>query len=195
VPRSPSQAKGLLLTSILKSRDPVLFLEPKTLYRATVEHVPEDAYFLPLHKAEILQQGTDLTLISYGAPLYKCQAAAAAAKQDLGIDVELIDLRTVFPWDRETVLQSVRKTGRAVVVHESMVNAGIGAELSAVITQHAFLHLEAPVRRVAGWSTHSGLVFEVINLPDVASMFVLSSPFFPATFIDFLSVIEHTNSR
>ncbi|KAJ2977870.1 hypothetical protein NUW58_g7674 [Xylaria curta] len=131
MPRSPLQAKGLLLSAI-RSNDPCIFMEPKILYRAAVEQVPASPYTLPLSKAEVLKEGENVTIISYGQPLYTCQAALQKAEQDLGISVELIDLRTVYPWDRETVLASVRKTGRCMVVHESMVNAGIGAEVSAV---------------------------------------------------------------
>ncbi|KAI4154328.1 MAG: hypothetical protein LQ340_001739 [Diploschistes diacapsis] len=172
LPRSPSQAKGLLTTAILHSNDPVLFLEPKTLYRAAVEHVPEPAYTLPLCKAETLRAGKDVTVISYGAPLYKCSAAIEILEQEIkGVSCELIDLRTIYPWDREGVVASVSRTGRAVVVHESMVNAGVGAEVSAGIQEGCFLRLEAPVRRVAGWSTHTGLVFEGVNLPDVARIY------------------------
>ena len=170
MPRSPSQAKGLLLSAIA-SPDPCIFLEPKVLYRAAVEQVPTSAYTLPLSKAEILKSGTDVTVISYGTPLYTCSAAAAAAERDLGINVELIDLRTLYPWDRQTVLESVRKTGRAIVVHESMVNAGVGAEVAATIQEKAFLRLEAPVGRVAGWSIHMGLVYEKFNVPDVARVY------------------------
>lgn len=168
MPRSPTQAKGLLLASI-GCNDPVLFLEPKALYRAAVEQVPTSAYTLPLSKAETLKRGKDLTVISYGHPLYTCSSAISAAEKDLGIDIELIDLRTLYPWDRSAVLESVGKTGRAVVVHESMVNAGVGAEVAATIQEGAFLRLEAPVQRVAGWSTHMGLVYERFNVPDVAS--------------------------
>ena len=168
LPRSPVQAKGLLLAAIA-SNDPVIFLEPKALYRATVEHVPTEAYELPLSAAEVLKAGKDVTLISYGHPLYTCAAAIAAAEKDFGVDVELIDLRTLYPWDRPAVLESVRKTGRAVVVHESMVNAGVGAEVAATIQEGAFLSLEAPVQRVAGWSTHMGLVYERFIVPDVTS--------------------------
>lgn len=96
IPRSPSQAKGLLLSAILESKDPVIFTEPKILYRAAVEEVPEEAYTLPLSKAEVLKQGTDLTIVSYGRPLYTCQAAIEAAEKDMpGMKIELIDLRTV----------------------------------------------------------------------------------------------------
>ena len=168
MPRSPSQAKGLLLAAI-ECNDPVIFMEPKALYRATVEHVPTQAYTLPLSKAQLLKEGHHVTVISYGPPLYTCAAAIAAMEKDRTVSVELIDLRTLYPWDRTTVLESVRKTGRAVIVHESMINAGIGAEVAATIQDGAFLHLEAPVQRVAGWSTHTGLVFEHFNVPDVAS--------------------------
>ncbi|KAI1741730.1 2-oxoisovalerate dehydrogenase beta subunit [Xylaria scruposa] len=170
MPRSPLQAKGLLLSAI-RSNDPCIFMEPKILYRAAVEQVPTSPYTLPLSKAEILKEGENVTIISYGQPLYTCQAALQKAEQDLGISIELIDLRTLYPWDRETVFASVRKTGRCMVVHESMINAGIGAEVSAAIQGDAetFLRLEAPVTRIAGWSIHMPLMFEKFNIPDVAS--------------------------
>lgn len=172
MPRSPIQAKGLLLAAIA-SGDPCIFMEPKALYRAAVEQVPTASYTLPLSKAEILKEGSNLTIVSYGHPLYTCSAAIAQAEKDFGITIELIDLRTVYPWDKECVLKSVRKTGRCLVVHESMVNAGIGAEVAASIQgdKETFLRLEAPVMRVAGWSTHMGLIFEKFNIPDVASKF------------------------
>ncbi|KAI0449899.1 2-oxoisovalerate dehydrogenase beta subunit [Xylaria acuta] len=170
MPRSPLQAKGLLLSAI-RSNDPCIFMEPKILYRAAVEQVPTNPYTLPLSKAEVLKEGENVTIISYGQPLYTCQAALQKAEQDLGISVELIDLRTIYPWDRETVLASVRKTGRCMVVHESMINAGVGAEVSAAIQGDAetFLRLEAPITRVAGWSIHTPLMFEKFNIPDVAN--------------------------
>lgn len=144
-------------------------MEPKILYRAAVEHVPNESYTIPLSKAEVLKPGKDLTIISYGQPLYHCSAAIAAAEKAMnGVEIELIDLRTIYPWDRQTVLNSVRKTGRAIVVHESMVNYGVGSEVAATIQDGAFLRLEAPVKRVAGWSTHTGLSYERFILPDVA---------------------------
>ena len=162
---------------------------------SAVEHVPDAPYSIPLCTAEVLRPGNTVSVISYGAPLYKCAAAIEAVeryyKEERGrgggeeekeVSCELIDLRTVYPWDRETVLKSVGKTGRAVVVHEAMVNAGVGAEMSAAIQEGAFLRLEAPVRRVAGWSTHAGLAFEAFNLPDVASEY--SS--YPLLRLDFL---------
>ena len=170
MPRSPSQAKGLLTASILNSKDPVIFLEPKVLYRAAEEFVPREAYTLPLDKAEVLKQGKDLTVISYGQPLYLCSAAIEALEKEVkGLNIELVDLRAIYPWDRATIMDSVNKTGRAVVVHESMYNAGVGAEVAASIQERAFLRLEAPVARVTGWSTHSGLAFEKFNIPDITS--------------------------
>lgn len=170
VPRSPSQAKGLLLSAVA-SPDPVIFMEPKILYRAAVEHVPAEPYTLPLSKAEILKPGKDVTIISYGTPLYTCQNALAAAEKDFKCSVELIDLRTVYPWDRPAVMASVNKTGRCIVVHESMVNAGVGAEVAATVQEGCFLRLEAPVQRVAGWSTHPGLAYEKFQIPDVARVY------------------------
>ncbi|KAF2136408.1 uncharacterized protein K452DRAFT_362564 [Aplosporella prunicola CBS 121167] len=170
IPRSPIQAKGLLLSAIA-SPDPVIFMEPKILYRAAVEQVPNEAYTLPLSKAEILKEGKDVTIISYGTPLYNCFSAIEAAEKDFGVSVELIDLRTVYPWDRPAILESVKKTGRAIVVHESMINAGVGAEVAATIQEGAFLRLEAPVQRVAGWSTHMGLAYEKFNIPDVVRIY------------------------
>jgi 2-oxoisovalerate dehydrogenase E1 component beta subunit len=118
-------------------------MEPKILYRATVEQVPEESYTLPLGKAEVLKKGTDLTIISYGRPLYTCSAAIEAAERDFkGVNIELIDLRTVYPWDRQTILDSVSKTGRAIVVHESMVNYGVGAEVQQRFKMELFSTLK-----------------------------------------------------
>jgi 2-oxoisovalerate dehydrogenase E1 component beta subunit len=145
-------------------------MEPKILYRAAVEEVPSTPYTLPLSSAEIVKSGKDLTIISYGRPLYTCMAAIEAAERDLGgVSIELVDLRTIFPWDRQTVLGSVKRTGRAIVVHESMVNFGVGAEVAATVQKSAFLHLKAPIERVAGWTTHTGLAYENFIFPDVAS--------------------------
>jgi 2-oxoisovalerate dehydrogenase E1 component beta subunit len=130
-----------------------------------------------LSKAEVIKPGNDLTIISYGKPLYTCQAAIEAAERDRpGLKVELVDLRTIFPWDRQTILESVAKTGRAMVVHESMVNFGTSAEIAATIQEHSFSNLRAPVKRVAGWTTHTGLVYEKYIFPDVASKFFTILP-------------------
>jgi 2-oxoisovalerate dehydrogenase E1 component beta subunit len=176
MPRSPLQAKGLLLSAI-RSNDPCVFMEPKILYRAAVEQVPTAAYALPLSKAEVLKEGSDVTIVSYGQPLYKCEAALRQAEKDLGISVELIDLRTIYPWDKEAVFKSVRKTGRCLVVHEAMINAGVGAEVAAAIQEdpETFVRLEAPVARVAGFSIHTPLLYEALNAPDVASEFSSSA--------------------
>lgn len=172
IPRSPSQAKGLLTSSILNSKDPVIFMEPKTLYRAAEEYVPQDSFTLPIDKAEILKEGKDLTVISYGQPLYLCSEAIQALEKEIkGLNLELVDLRAIYPWDRETVLKSVNKTGRAVIVHESMLNAGVGAEIAASIQEGAFLKLEAPIARVTGWDVHPGLIFEKYNVPDVVRIY------------------------
>lgn len=170
MPRSPSQAKGLLLSAILESKDPVIFMEPKILYRAAVEEVPDGLYTLPLRSAEVVKSGADLTIISYGRPLYTCANAIELVEKDCpGVSIEMIDLRTIFPWDRETVIKSVMKTGRAIVVHESMVNFGVGAEVAATIQEAAFPYLKSPIKRIAGWTTHTGLSYEKYIFPDVAS--------------------------
>lgn len=170
VPRSPLQAKGLLLAAI-RSNDPCIFMEPKALYRAAVEQVPVAPYELPLSKAEVIREGRDVTVVSYGQPLYLCLDAIRRAEQDFGVSVELIDLRTIYPWDKETVFRSVQKTGRCIIVHEAMVNAGVGAEVAAAVQEDpdTFVRLEAPVARLAGWSIPTPLLYERFNLPDVAS--------------------------
>lgn len=172
IPRSPSQAKGLLASAVLRSNDPVIFMEPKILYRAAEEYVPRNDFELPLDKAEILKEGTDLTIISYGQPLYLCSEAIQTIEKEIkGLSIELIDLRAIYPYDRETILKSVNKTGRAVIVHESMLNAGVGAELAAGIQEGAFLKLEAPIARVTSWDVHPGLVYEKYSLPDIVRIY------------------------
>lgn len=162
IPRSPVQAKGLLLASI-RDPNPVIFMEPKVLYRSAVEQVPIDDYELPLGRAEVLVPGADLTLLTWGTPVYHCETALSmladppaslaplvpeAARR---ARIELIDLRTVLPWDVETVVESVQRTGRLVIVHEASRTAGVGAEIAAEIQSKAFLKLRAPVCRVTGW--------------------------------------------
>lgn len=168
VPRSPAQAKGLLIAAT-RCNDPVLFMEPKILYRAAVEDVPVEEYTLPIGKAQVVKQGKDITLVSYGAMMYVCELAAKAAKEKLGVDVEVVDLRTIRPWDKETVCASVKKTGRCVVVHEASRSGGVGEGVVAEIQERCFLNLEAPLARVTGWDVHMPLQFEPFVLPDVAS--------------------------
>lgn len=148
-PASPYDAKGLLAAS-LDDPDPVIFFEPKRLYRAFKEEVPEERYTLEIGKAKIAKEGNDVTLISWGAMTYVSMEAVAEAEAQ-GVSVEHIDLRTLSPCDWETVINSVTKTGRAVVVHEAPKTLGFGAEVAARIAEKALLSLEAPVKRVTGW--------------------------------------------
>lgn len=170
IPRSPLQAKGLLLSSI-RDPNPVIFMEPKILYRSSVEHVPLADYQLLLGQAEIVRPGSDITLVGYGTQIYLMQAAAELAKAKLGVECEIIDLQTVVPWDRTTVVKSVNKTGRCLVSHEANKTSGIGAEVAAEVQEKCFLRLEAPVQRVAGWDTPISLAFEALQIPDVTRIF------------------------
>jgi pyruvate dehydrogenase E1 component beta subunit len=148
VPSTPYDAKGLLLASI-RSDDPVIFLEPTRLYRAEKQEVPEEDYIVPLRQAHVVREGTDVTVIAWGAMMDVLKRTTEIA-QSAGASLELIDLRTLCPLDRETILASVRKTGRVVIVHEAPRTCGLGAELAALIAEHALLNLEAPVLRVTG---------------------------------------------
>lgn len=149
IPSTPYEAKGLLLSSIRDS-DPVVFFEPKRIYRAIREEVPEGDYTIPLAKARVVREGNDLTLIAWGAMVREALAAAEALKGER-IDVEIIDLRTISPIDIDTIVTSIRKTGRAVIVHEAPRTCGLGAELIALINERALLSLEAPIERVTGF--------------------------------------------
>ena len=148
VPSNPYDAKGLL-TASLRSDDPVIFLEPAKLYRAEKQEVPEEAYEVPLRRAAVVREGKDLTIIAWGAMVPVARRAAEAAEAE-GVGAEIIDLRTLSPMDRETFLASVRKTGRALVVHEAPKTCGLGAEIAAAIGESALLNLDAPVLRVTG---------------------------------------------
>jgi pyruvate dehydrogenase E1 component beta subunit len=148
-PSSPYDAKGLLAAS-LADPDPVIYFEPKRVYRAFREDVPEQRYEIRLGKANVLKEGDDVTLVSWGAMTYVGREAVAEAEKQ-GISVEHIDLRTLSPCDWDTVATSVGKTGRAVVVHEASKTLGFGAEVAARIMERCFLGMEAPVRRVTGW--------------------------------------------
>jgi len=151
IPSTPYDAKGLLISAI-EDDDPVLFLEPKKIYRAIKQDVPEKLYRIKIGKASVLQEGEQLTLIAYGAMIKPSQQAIHMAKKE-GYSIELIDLRTIFPLDKETVIASVKKTGRMVVVHEAPRSFGVGAELMALANEDAFLYLEAPPTRVTGADT------------------------------------------
>ncbi len=164
VPASPYDAKGLLLAAI-DDDDPVIFLEPKRLYNGPFDghhdrpvtpwakhalgDVPEGYYTVPLGQAAVRRHGREVTVLAYGTMVHVAEAATVAE----GVDAEIIDLRTLLPLDLDTISQSVKKTGRCVIVHEATLTSGFGAELSALVQEHCFHHLEAPIRRVTGWDT------------------------------------------
>src|ERR1700741_1729232 len=171
IPSNPYDAKGLLIASI-EDDDPVIFLEPKRIYNGPFDghhdrpvqpwskhpasDVPEGHYAVPLGKANILRAGNELTVLAYGTMVHVALAAAA----DTGIDAEVIDLRTLVPVDLDAIVDSVKKTGRCVIVHEATRTSGYGAELSALVQESCFYHLEAPIERVTGWDTPYPHAFE-----------------------------------
>lgn len=167
IPSSPYEAKGLLLASI-RDPDPVIFFEPKRLYRAFREDVPEGDYTIPLGKARVASEGEDITVISWGSMTRTALQAAEEINEKDGISAEVIDLRTLVPLDFETISQSVQKTGRAVVVQEAPRTCGFASEITALIMERLLLHLEAPVVRVTGHDvTMPYLRMEEYYLPDV----------------------------
>jgi pyruvate dehydrogenase E1 component beta subunit len=149
IPSTPYEAKGLL-TSSIRDPDPVIFMEPKRIYRAIREEVPEGDYTIPIGKARVVQEGRDVTIIAWGAMIREVLTAAEQLKGDK-IEAEVIDLRTISPMDVEAIVRSIQKTGRGVVVHEAPRTCGVGAEVVAVINEKAFLSLQAPVQRVVGF--------------------------------------------
>ena len=165
MPSTPADGKGLLV-SAMRSPDPVIFLEPKALYRTAKGEVPEGEYDVPLGKAHTVREGTDVSVITYGAMVPVAEGAAAEAEKE-GVSVEITDLRTLWPLDVEAVDRSVQKTGRAVVLHEAPRTCGFGAELATLVQERSFLHLKAPVSRVTGFDTPFPYAMEKIYLPDV----------------------------
>ena len=157
-------AKGMIL-SAAKSRDPVIILEPKALYRAKVEDVPDEEYYIPIGKAEVMKKGHDVTVVGWGRQLTILEKACDMAQSEHGISCELIDLRSLSPWDADTVENSVRKTGKLIVSHEAPSTCGFGAEVVASIQERCFLSLEAPIKRVCGYDMPFPLVFEKEYLP------------------------------
>lgn len=150
MPSGPYDAKGLMI-SALREKDPVIFFEPKKIYRAIKEEVPEEAYAIPLGKANVIKEGKDLTLIAYGAWVKTAKEAIENLKDK--IDIELIDLRTLSPLDTETIINSVKKTGKCVIVQEAPKTLGLASEIIARINERALYSLEAPVERVTGFDT------------------------------------------
>ena len=151
IPSTPYDAKGLFISAI-ESEDPIIFMEPKRIYRAIKQEVPEEKFTLPLGKARVVKEGADVTVIAFGAMVRECQKAIEIANE-AGISVELIDLRSIYPIDRETVAKSIRKTGRMVAVAEAHESFSIGSELVTIANEEAFLSLESPPRRVMGYDT------------------------------------------
>ena len=148
-PSTPHDAKGMLISAI-ESNDTILYMEPKRIYRAIKQEVAEGKFTIPLGKANVLSQGTDVTVVSFGAMIREVQKAMVMAKE-AGISVELIDLRSIYPIDKETIAKSVKKTGRIITVTEGPKSCGLGAEISQIAIEEAFLHLEAPPARVSGY--------------------------------------------
>ncbi|MBY5985291.1 alpha-ketoacid dehydrogenase subunit beta [Halomonas sp. DP5Y7-2] len=164
VPRNPYEAKGLLLAAI-RDPDPVLFFEPKRLYRASTGDVPEGDYQLPIGEAEVIKEGADVTVLGWGAQMEVIERAVEMAEKE-GISCEVIDLRTILPWDEDTVVESVLKTGRLVITHEAPRTGGFAGEIAATIQERCFLYLESPIRRVTGLDTPFPLILEKEYLPD-----------------------------
>ena len=150
IPSGPRNARALLAASI-RDDDPIVFYEPKAVYRAFREEVPEDSEIMEIGKAEVVRKGSDLTLITYGAMMRPCKEAVNDLADDHNIDVELIDLLTISPMDTETLTASVKKTGRCVIVNEGQRTCGIASEIMARINETAFEYLEAPIKRITGF--------------------------------------------
>jgi len=163
VPSNPHDAKGLL-TSAIRDPDPVLFFEPKRVYRAAKGEVPEGEVLVPIGKAKVTREGRHVTLIAWGAMWHEADQAASEAAA-IGIEAEVLDLRSLQPLDLDAIVESVRKTGRAVVIHEAPRTCGFGAEIAALIQERCFLHLEAPVTRVTGFDTPFPYTLESEYLP------------------------------
>lgn len=165
IPRGPYQAKGLLL-SCIRDPNPCVFFEPKILYRGAIEEVPTKDYTLPLSQAEVVQEGNDVTLVGWGTQVHVLLEVAKIAQEKLGVSCEVIDLRTILPWDSDTICKSVVKTGRLLVAHEATHTMGFAAEIAATVQSECFLNLESPIERVCGYDTPFPHVFEPFYIPD-----------------------------
>ncbi|MCA1962043.1 MAG: alpha-ketoacid dehydrogenase subunit beta [Desulfomonile sp.] len=165
IPSTPSDAKGLLISAI-EDPDTVIYLEPKRLYRLFKEEVPEEDYRVPIGQARLVREGRDLTIVAYGG-MVQISEKAAQHVADEGVDVEVIDLRTVWPFDLEAIIKSVTKTGRLVIVHEAPRSFGVGAEISALVAERCLVSLLAPIKRVTGYDVLPPLAkLEDYNYPD-----------------------------
>jgi 2-oxoisovalerate dehydrogenase E1 component beta subunit len=163
VPSNPYDAKGMLLAA-MRDPDPILFFEPKRVYRASKGEVPAGDYEVPLGEARVTREGSAVTVIAWGAMWHEADQAAREAEAE-GIGCEVVDLRSLQPLDTDTIVASVKKTGRAVVVHEAPRTCGFGAELAAILQEKCFLHLEAPIARVTGLDTPFPYTLEMEYLP------------------------------
>ena len=150
MPSTPCDAKGLLISAI-RDPDPVIFFEPKRVYRSYREETPEDEYTIPIGEAKVVSEGSDVTVVTWGATVFECLDAMDKLPED--VSMELIDLRTIYPLDMDTICASVEKTGRCVIVHEAAKTGGLGAEIAARLMEQRFLNLEAPIQRVTGFDT------------------------------------------
>jgi pyruvate dehydrogenase E1 component beta subunit len=165
IPSTPSDAKGLLISAV-EDPDTVIFLEPKRLYRLFKEQVPDGDYRVPIGKARIVREGSDISIVTYGGMVQVCEKAAAHVANE-GVDAELIDLRTVWPFDIGAITASVEKTGRLVIVHEAPRSFGAGAEIAAEVAERCLLSLLAPIKRVTGYDIVPPLAkMEEFNYPD-----------------------------
>jgi 2-oxoisovalerate dehydrogenase E1 component beta subunit len=164
MPSNPVDAKGLLL-SAMRQNDPVLFMEPKRIYRASRGDVPEGDYEIPIGKAKVVKEGKQITLVAWSAMVQTALEAAEKGAAE-GLDIEVVDLRTIVPWDVDTVIESVKKTGRAVIAQEAPRTCGFGSEVSATIHEKAMAYLEAPVERIAGFDTPFPYTLEHEYLPN-----------------------------
>ena len=164
IPSTPYDTKGLL-TSALRDPDPILFLEPKRIYRTVRGDVPDEDYSIPIGRAKVVHEGNDVVVFAYGAMLHVAMEAAELAALS-GISVEVVDIRTLLPFDIETIIASVQKTGRVVILHEACKTCGFGAEIAAQIAERAILHLKAPIVRVAGYDTPFPFILEDDYMPN-----------------------------
>ncbi len=166
IPATPYDTKGLLLSS-LRDPDPIIFLEPKRIYRSVKGEVPDGEFTVPIGKARVAREGGDVSIFAYGAMLHVALEAAEAAKKRSGAEIEVVDLRTLVPLDVETVIESTKKTGRVIIVHEAPKTAGFGAEVSALIAERAIEYLKGPILRVTGYDTPFPYTLEEHYLPSV----------------------------
>ena len=151
IPSTPHDAKGMLISAI-ESDDTVIFMEPKRIYRAIKQEVADEKFSIPIGKAKVLTEGTDITVVAYGAMIREVQKAMVMAKQ-ANISIELIDLRSIYPIDKETIIKSIQKTGKLAIVTEEPKTFGLAAEITSIATEEAFLYLEAPPKRIAAFDT------------------------------------------